>query len=97
VHGKIPDVVELEQVVVNHALDQVERAPAEKHLAGHALSPEQRRFLQSFHRRETATLAAQELRAGELRGFREWANRGLRQSGLWPLTFARRCVGMWFD
>lgn len=70
---------------------------AEKHLAGKSLSPEQRRFLQSFHRRETATLAAQQLRAGELGALREWAARGLRHSGLWPLTFARRCVGMWFD
>jgi glycosyltransferase involved in cell wall biosynthesis len=72
-------------------------ALAEKHLAGDALSPEQRRFLQSFHRRETATLAAQELRSGNFPELREWATRGLRQSGLWPLTFARRCVGMWFD
>lgn len=72
-------------------------ALAEKHLAGQALSPEQRRFLQSFHRRETATLAAQELKAGELQRLREWASRGLHHSALWPLTFARRCVGMWFD
>lgn len=72
-------------------------ALAEKHLLGKELTPEQRRFLRSFHRRETATLAAAELRAGEMRKVREWAGRGVRQSGLWPLTFVRRCVGMWFD
>lgn len=72
-------------------------ALAEKHLGGDALSAQQRQFLRSFHRRETATLAARELRAGEIQVFREWAQRGLKQSGLWPLTFARRCVGMWFD
>jgi glycosyltransferase len=72
-------------------------AIAEKHLANDNLSPVQRRFLQSFHRRESATLAAQELRAGNFPELRMWASRGLRQSVLWPFTFARRCIGMWFD
>jgi len=82
----------------NVARYRIEHAAlAEKHLDGDALTTEQRRFLQSFHRRETATLAAQQLRAGELRAFREWAIRGIATSVLWPLTFARRCVGMWFD
>jgi glycosyltransferase len=72
-------------------------ALAEKHLAGSTLSQDQRRFLQSFHRRESATIAAQELRSGNFPELRQWANRGLRQSLLWPFTFARRCVGMWFD
>jgi glycosyltransferase involved in cell wall biosynthesis len=72
-------------------------ALAEKHLASSTLSQGQRRFLQSFHRRESATIAAQELRSGNFPELREWANRGLRQSPLWPFTFARRCVGMWFD
>jgi glycosyltransferase involved in cell wall biosynthesis len=72
-------------------------ALAEKHLNGNALTRDQRRFLQSFHRRETATLAAQQLKTGEFNAFRDWVSRGVRQSGLWPLTFARRCVGMWFD
>ena len=72
-------------------------ALAEKHLAQSSLSPGQRRLLLSFHRRETATLAARALRMGEMPGFREWCRRGMQQSGWWPLTFARRCVGMWFD
>jgi glycosyltransferase involved in cell wall biosynthesis len=70
---------------------------AEKHLATNALSPEQRSLLQSFHRRESATIAAQELRSGNFPELREWITRGLRHSLLWPFTFARRCVGMWFD
>jgi glycosyltransferase len=72
-------------------------AVAEKHLANRSLSLDQRHFLQSFHRRESATLAAQELRAGNFPELRTWAVRGLRQSPLWPFTFVRRCVGMWFD
>jgi glycosyltransferase involved in cell wall biosynthesis len=72
-------------------------ALAEKHLASAALSSEQRSLLQSFHRRESATIAAQELKSGNFPELREWACRGLRQSPLWPFTFARRCVGMWFD
>jgi glycosyltransferase involved in cell wall biosynthesis len=72
-------------------------ALAEKHLGGNALKSDQRRLLQSFHRRESATIAAQELRAGNFPELRMWTARGLRQSPLWPFTFARRCVGMWFD
>jgi glycosyltransferase len=72
-------------------------AVAEKHLANVELSSEHRRLLQSFHRRESATIAAQELRSGNFPELREWTKRGLRQSPLWPFTFARRCVGMWFD
>jgi glycosyltransferase involved in cell wall biosynthesis len=72
-------------------------AVAEKHLASAELTSEQRQILKSFHRRESATIAAQELRSGNFPKLREWAIRGLRQSRLWPLTFARRCMGMWLD
>jgi glycosyltransferase len=72
-------------------------AIAEKHLANHELNAATRRFLQSFHRRETSTLAARELRLGNYAGVKEWMGRGCTQSALWPLTFARRCAGMWFD
>jgi hypothetical protein len=72
-------------------------ALAEKHLADRALNAPTRRFLQSFYRRESTTLAARELRQGNYGSVKEWVRRGCRQSALWPLTFARRCAGMWFD
>jgi len=66
---------------------------AEQQLQRRDLTVDDRKALRTFHGRESATLATLQLVRKDWPAAREWARRGCRVNGCWPLAFAQRLAG----